>query len=429
MSPRGAVLLCAAGFLLVFFSFSTVQAAQTSRDESVGSVTLAVLYASFAVFSFASSTVVQAVGARPAMAAGSVAYAAFSAAQLRPEPYLLYASGGVLGAAAAVLWTAQGAYITDAAAAHESRAGGPGLNAARGEFNGVFFSVFSFNLTAGALTTAALFSAGQSETLVNLVLVAVSLVGTAVLLLLPAHPGGRGAATATAAAAAAAAPSRSFVGEAAAVAALTRTPQFARLLCAVLANGMAATMVFGVFPPLVEDRAARFYILALLGLTMGAASILTGRAGDRHGHTATMTVGTVLVAAPLAAVGADALRARPRLGGEQGAAELALLAAAAALVGAGYATFQTGLSALVGMVPGPTSTAFAAFKLYQSLAITASFVLFTFVDSGTILVATAAAVVAGTVPLLLVAPRGECAVPAVRLAEAGGEPGEDATTP
>lgn len=82
------------------------------QSKSMGYNSLAIIYGFFALSNWIAPSVVSLIGARFSMFAGGVIYTIFIFSFLWINPILLYVLSALLGVAAAVLWTAQGNYLT-----------------------------------------------------------------------------------------------------------------------------------------------------------------------------------------------------------------------------------------------------------------------------------------------------------------------------
>ncbi|XP_792285.2 UNC93-like protein MFSD11 [Strongylocentrotus purpuratus] len=113
------VTILGVAFLLVFTAFQTCGMIQTVvlRDDKdfqgSGYDSLAIIYAVFAAANWIAPSVVALLGARCSMFLSAVVYTGFVASFLHPIPWVLYSLSGLLGLAAAVIWTAQGNYLTE----------------------------------------------------------------------------------------------------------------------------------------------------------------------------------------------------------------------------------------------------------------------------------------------------------------------------
>ncbi|CAH8582400.1 unnamed protein product [Dicrocoelium dendriticum] len=117
------VILTGVAFLFLFAAFQTVSqssqnvleaaARETTEDVGQGYVSLSILYAAFSIFNWFAAVVVMLLGTKYAMFTGSVCYVAFIATFIEPRAWSIYLGSIVSGCGAAVLWTAQGALLTE----------------------------------------------------------------------------------------------------------------------------------------------------------------------------------------------------------------------------------------------------------------------------------------------------------------------------
>jgi len=140
MSPRLSpelrnVIQLGVGFLFVFFAFNSQGFIEETVIESfaddgsinkhAGYYSLSIIYATFTLANFIAAPVVEILGARWAMLAGSLCYTLFQAGFLFLNSPFLYASSALLGVGAAILWTGQGKYLaTNSTDATSSRNAG-----------------------------------------------------------------------------------------------------------------------------------------------------------------------------------------------------------------------------------------------------------------------------------------------------------------
>lgn len=146
------VILTGVAFLLLFTAFQTVsqssqnvlEAAATETMEVVGQgyVSLSILYAAFSICNWFAAVVVMMLGMKYAMFAGSVCYVAFVATFLEPRAWSIYLGSVVSGCGAAVLWTAQGSFIT--ACSDETNAN---------QYFSIFWGLFQSSQVVGGLYT------------------------------------------------------------------------------------------------------------------------------------------------------------------------------------------------------------------------------------------------------------------------------------
>lgn len=138
------VLVHGFAFMALFTAFQTSGGFQTTvlkdimGDAQLGTESLAIIYAVFAIGNFVSPIVVQKLGARPCMVLGGVGYALFIGSILTLNSALILSASALLGLSAAIIWTAQGNYITDNT-----------TPANRSQYTGVFWSQLQSSLLIG----------------------------------------------------------------------------------------------------------------------------------------------------------------------------------------------------------------------------------------------------------------------------------------
>ena len=133
-------------FLALFTAFQTSSAYQATvlkdllNDPTLGFEALAIIYVVFSFSNFVSPPIVAALGARLSMFLGGMGYALYILAFLHPSRHLILAAAAVLGLSAAVIWTAQGHFITQCS--DESN---------RGMHSGLFWAMLQCSLLIGNL--------------------------------------------------------------------------------------------------------------------------------------------------------------------------------------------------------------------------------------------------------------------------------------
>ena len=114
-------------FMLVFAAFNTMGNVQTVILESAtnrnstgyepgfsgnGFTSLAIVYAVFSVANWFAPPVVSKIGPRFTLILGGVCYACFIAQLMKPNNALLYSASALIGIGAAMIWVAQGNFLT-----------------------------------------------------------------------------------------------------------------------------------------------------------------------------------------------------------------------------------------------------------------------------------------------------------------------------
>ena len=155
-----------------------------------GFTALAVIYASFSLFNWFAPSVVSILGPRITLVVGGVIYSLYIAQIIYPNIYLFYGGALLLGIGAAIIWTAQGNFLT--------------LNSdpsTMSRNSGVFWAMLQMSMLIG--NTFVFFAfAGKTDidkstrTMVVLVLLSICIVGSLTFLLLRPTPWATDSATA-----------------------------------------------------------------------------------------------------------------------------------------------------------------------------------------------------------------------------------------
>ncbi|KAI7736792.1 hypothetical protein M8C21_011227, partial [Ambrosia artemisiifolia] len=148
-------------FLLIFLAYGAAQNLQSTlnTDGDLGTISLGILYTSFTVSSIFASSVVRMLGSKNALVMSTTGYWLYIAANLKPSWYTLVPASLYLGFAAAILWVAEGTYLTLTA---RSQANDRKLHEGTviGRFNGEFWGIFACHQLVGNLLTLALLKDG-----------------------------------------------------------------------------------------------------------------------------------------------------------------------------------------------------------------------------------------------------------------------------
>ncbi|KAI8610793.1 major facilitator superfamily domain-containing protein [Chytriomyces sp. MP71] len=148
------VIVLAVAFFFVFLAFSVVQnMASTVLPSTVAFPMLGCLYLAFALINlFGAAPLVDRIGTRPAMFFATITYTIFDASNvvamlladhLSAQFAVLIPSSVLIGAGAAILWTAQGSYVVKCASKYTI-----------GRYTGVFFGIMSASNSVGPLFTS-----------------------------------------------------------------------------------------------------------------------------------------------------------------------------------------------------------------------------------------------------------------------------------
>lgn len=142
---RRNIRLLGVSFLLIFFGFDGFQQYVTTYFQSlgvprIGFLSLVLVYLAFMIGSLPAASTISRFGAKRSMVIAVLAYALYGFSLLTETPWAILVASVVLGAAAAVLWTAQSAYLIRAsdASTYGADAGRFATMFAIGAASGVF---------------------------------------------------------------------------------------------------------------------------------------------------------------------------------------------------------------------------------------------------------------------------------------------------
>ena len=365
------LILLGCGFFGVFLAFNATQSLQSSLNKEVGFVSVATLYAAFFLSTVPSAFIVDRIGAKACLVAGGITYVAYIAANLHPSYATLVPTAALLGLGAAIIWTAQGAVVTENAMSY-AMLNGEESKSALGLFNGIFWGMFQFNSTVGSLTSALIlkYAGDNAVKILFYTFIAVSATGCCVFVLLGKSRPDNGAGddatrrlvdpTDAAADSMRAVKTVSFwdtIG-------MLRDGRMLRLLPIMFYSGLEIGYVTGNF---TSDFVSTYLDTSDVGFVMAAfyfanalASMLFSRISDGIDRRILFLVGG------LAHVAALVLLLCPFTCG--GATTYVLLFSAAVVFGIGDAVWNTQIGALLGVYfPDDSPAAFANLKMWSSL--------------------------------------------------------------
>ncbi|KHG16554.1 hypothetical protein F383_09813 [Gossypium arboreum] len=178
------ILSCA--FLLIFLAYGAAQNLETTinSEGNLGTVSLGILYVSFAFFSLFASLVVRVLGSKNAVVLGTTGYWLYIAANLKPTWYTMVPVSLYMGFAASVIWVGEGTYLTSIARSH---AIDTGLHEGTviGNFNGEFWAVFALHQFVGNLITLAVLPKGTEGSTGSTTLLFIVFLCSMTLVILP----------------------------------------------------------------------------------------------------------------------------------------------------------------------------------------------------------------------------------------------------
>lgn len=172
-------------FVLIFTSYSVAQTFQTSSSYAKdGAFALGILYLVFCLANLAlSSYVIRLLGLRSTLIISSMTYAFFIAVNIKYHKWALYITAFLLGLGAALLWTAQGVYVTIATNKHE-QVNNLVSSSTRGLMNGMFFGLFQLHQVIGNLLVSFLFRLNFEQWIIFTIMTIIAGLGTLSLALL-----------------------------------------------------------------------------------------------------------------------------------------------------------------------------------------------------------------------------------------------------
>jgi len=158
------LLMMSVSFLCVFLAFNGTQTIMSSLlPGTLGYWSIACIYIAFTLSSlFVSAAFVIAVTTKWSLFIGGVLYLGFIVANIWPMWATLVPCAIILGVGAAIIWTAQGAYVTNSAMCFARMTGRPPRSSV-GMFNGIFFGIFQLSMLIGNIISSLVLSSGDSS--------------------------------------------------------------------------------------------------------------------------------------------------------------------------------------------------------------------------------------------------------------------------
>jgi MFS family permease len=264
-------------------------------------------------------------------------------------------SAALEGIGAAILWTAQGAFVTNSVTEYEEQNKLPS-GTAQGTFNGLFFALFSVNQFIGNLLVAVLFQFQVSERLTFIVSTAICACGSVSMLFLRTPE-----AAVSTDVDAKEKPEKSLWSNIS----MLVDPTFILLVPVIIYNGLSQGYIFGALPDLVSQCSSKFYVMSVFGAVDAIASYSIGRISDRVGKRPFLFIGTVVHSFTYLAIFFKLFDSD------------SFYFVCAVLLGIGDAVWQTQAYAIVGtFFENNATAAFANFKLFQAGSTAVSFFLY-----------------------------------------------------
>ena len=166
-------------FVFIFMSFNVAQTFQTSSDYAKhGALAVGIIYLVLCLSNLTlSSYLTQLLGLRLTLIISSLTYVSFIASNIKYNVWTLYISSFFLGFGAALLWTAQGVYVTLSINKYEQVNGLP-QSSTVGFINGIFFGLFQLHQIIGNLIVSILFRLKFHQWIIFTVMTAIAGCGT-----------------------------------------------------------------------------------------------------------------------------------------------------------------------------------------------------------------------------------------------------------
>jgi len=130
-------------FFFLFLAFNTTQNFETTINEDAGRISLGILYGCFSLTNVFSGYLVKFFGNRQALLFGAATYVVYVGSNIVVIEALLFATSGLIGIGASMLWTAQGDFL--ARQAHDGN---------MGFYSGLFWMLFQANGLIGNVVAA-----------------------------------------------------------------------------------------------------------------------------------------------------------------------------------------------------------------------------------------------------------------------------------
>ena len=279
---------------------------ECNANSNVGSIAIAILYATFTVCCLFGSYVVAFLGAKWSIVGGFLIFTFFCAANFLVAQYpesvalqwgLLVPSSAAVGFAASFLWTAQGAYVTLNANKYAAA-----LNmddkAVLGAFYGIFFAIFQVTQISGNLAASLLLSkANWSTSALMLFYLCFAGVGTvAAFIMIPdvredvAEESGAGSDHSSAVSV-----KRSFYETVFSMTKLWKDRRLQLLVPLMMYSGCQRGFIFGSFTSNWVTKSLGLanigYVMASFGASDVLGSFFLGRASDVIGRFPIVTFG------------------------------------------------------------------------------------------------------------------------------------------
>ena len=148
---------------LIFSSFSSIQNLQTSiSGQTLGLVSLTVLYIFFLLSTVISSLLVRSIGTKYTLSFACICHSIYVACNFYPSYFTLLPGSVLLGLASGPLWTATTAYIAELATSYAIHRSVPVSNMVS-YFNGIFYLFFFTSFVTGNAISSIVYFVFQTD--------------------------------------------------------------------------------------------------------------------------------------------------------------------------------------------------------------------------------------------------------------------------
>ncbi|CAF1487367.1 unnamed protein product [Adineta steineri] len=253
-------------FVLIFLSYFVAQTFQTSSDYAKdGAFAIGIIYIVFCLSNLAlSQNITQLLGLRMTFILSSLTYLLFIAANIKYIKWVLYLSAFLVGLGAALLWTAQGAYVAIATNKYE-QVNNLEPSSRLGFTNGMFFSIYSCSLIFGNLLASFLFHRKYDEWIIFTVMSAIAGLGSFSLIFLRPVT----------------IPKQTKQTSILSSLSILCDIPFLLLIPVMCYLGLSEGFIYGSIPPLIFDKSQKFLIFTIYGIVNAFSSIIFGKLSDK----------------------------------------------------------------------------------------------------------------------------------------------------
>jgi MFS family permease len=166
-------------------SYIVAQIFQTSSDYGKhGAFAIGIIYLVFCLSNLAlSSYITRLIGVKLTLILSSLTYVLFIAANIKYNIWMLYISAFLTGLGAALLWTAQGAYVSISINKYE-QANNLASSSSQSFMNGVFFGIHQSHQMMGNLLVSFLFRFDYPQWMIFIIMTGIAGLGVIGLIFL-----------------------------------------------------------------------------------------------------------------------------------------------------------------------------------------------------------------------------------------------------